>query len=180
MKIVFEYIKDFHDTYSSTRKSKYYVYDLTFKSDRYHLHQMINDYVYDELTDGTLVEEDEQEVYDEEEKVHELISNQDGEGLENGSFEYFFFEVIEHTLVEALKEAGYEVERSNASASLYVNLNGKEIRISDHKRPAYDSGNGIYLDHEYDAEIITDDNRVTKKQLEKVGINLNEEVYYLE
>lgn len=177
MKIVFEYIKNFHDTYSSTRKSTYHVYNLMCRVDRRFLHQMIDDYAYDELATDDF--ETEEQIEEERQRVHELITNQDGKSLENGLFEFFNFEVIKHTLQEALEEAGYEVAKSNASSSLYVKLNGKEIRISDHKRPAYDSGDGIYEEHVYDAEILTDDNRVTKKQLEEVGIKLDEEVYYL-
>ena len=177
MKIVFKYIKNFHDTYSPSRTSTYYAYDLSCRVDRRFLHQMIDDYAFDELATDDF--DTEERIEEERQRVHELISSQDVNGLENELFEFFNFEVIEHTLQEALEEVGYEVAKSNASSSLYVKLNGKEIRISDHKRPAYDSGNDIYEEHVYDAEILTDDNRVTKKQLEKVGIKLDEEAYYL-
>lgn len=176
MKIVFEYMKNFFDDFSPLRKAEYYVFDLNSRVDRRLLHEMIDEYA-DELIDGDYDRID--DIEEEKERVHELIRSQDAKALYDELLEFFGFNLIENTLQEALINAGYIVEKSKASASLYVKVDGKEIRISDHKRPAYDSGGGIYEEHDYAGEIITEDNRVTKRQLEEVGINLDEEVYYL-
>ncbi|MDW0113747.1 hypothetical protein QT711_11165 [Sporosarcina saromensis] len=52
-------------------------------------------------------------------------------------------------VVNTLRAAGYQVEESNVSSSLYaINDNGDEIRIADHKRPAIVEGNFAIHEHE--------------------------------
>src|SRR5690606_17243867 len=140
---------------------------------------MIINYAYDLQDEAIGMDNVFEEIEEEEKFIHTLISKQDPIGLSETSFEYFDFFIIEKTLLEALKEKGYQVERSSFSCSLYVQLNGKVIRISDHKRPAYDSGNGIFEEHEYGGEIISENRKVTKEQLESVGIYLPNDDYYL-
>lgn len=56
--------------------------------------------------------------------------------------------------------------------SIYIMIDGKQIRISDHTRPSY-SENGYNIhDHEYDFEIISSDSTFSKNELESVGISL--------
>lgn len=176
MKVVFEYIENYLDPESPHRKSTYHVFDLTSRVDRRRFHEIIDDYA-DELIDTDM--EHEEKIEKEKDRVHELISNQEPQALYDELFWYFKFKLIENTLHEQLIKEGYEVERSNASSSLYVKLNGKGIRISNHKRPAYDSGYEVFEEHKYDFEIITEDNLITKKQLESVGINLKGDEFYL-
>src|SRR5690625_3184026 len=107
------------------------IYNLEYSSDRRILHEVIEEYV------GEL----EDEVLEELELAHELISNKDVKGLIDGFFVYselVFLEVEENEMLkDALESAGYKVESSNVSRSLYaINDNGEEVRISNHKRPA--------------------------------------------
>lgn len=153
------------------------VYDLSISGIRRLLHQEI------EEAFAELYEPDE-EAYEELEKAHELISAQDAKGLaaHDIAFEIFFYEIAENDLLaEALEAAGYKVDQSNISKSLYVlNDHGEEVRIADHKRPAYQvSGQVGYTDHEYSNQLIAEDNKITKQQLEHFNINLSKEEYFL-
>ncbi|MCD2208552.1 hypothetical protein [Listeria booriae] len=128
------------------------------------------------------------EVYDRHEDeldtIQTLISNQAAIALEDGLWangELTFTRVKENEmLVVALCEAGYKVEESNASRSIYViNDNGQEIRISDHKRPAFQTIGGSYSDHDY-TEVIVEDNTISNNLLRSNGIiRLEQESYYL-
>jgi len=153
------------------------VYELDIAGIRKSLHEEVDNIVYE--LDPELVDE----FMDDLEEIHELISAQDLEGLLDGFFfngEVDFGRVDEDdVLVDALKLAGYEVESSNVSRSIYViNDNGEEVRISDHKRPAILQGNVAIHEHEYDHEIIVD-NKVYSRQLKAAGINLDKESYIL-
>src|SRR5690606_26159408 len=117
------------------------VYDLELSGHRKLLHDAVNEVVseLDELSD---------EDYEELEEIHALISNQDVNGLVDGFFlngDIYFEKVVCNDLLEvALKEAGYSVEKSNVSRSIYaINDRGVEVRISDHKRPAVEQ-NGVF------------------------------------
>jgi thermostable 8-oxoguanine DNA glycosylase len=161
------------------------IYDLKSSADRYLLHQELDKAWETEFSPlWDYVEEDQETLEEELQKAHILISAQDEKGLEEHSIGFSYelgFGVVQNDemLVEALKETGYKFEKSAASRSVYVtNKNGKEVRIADHKRPAYEVG-GVFYDHEYDYEIITENNIVSKKQLEQVGIVLTGEKYYL-
>lgn len=124
-------------------------------------------------------------------KIHDLISAKDYKALETVTFTdnnvymewTHTFEVVEKDLHEVLIENGYEVVKSDASSSLYVKLDGKEIRISDHKRPGYSAEGsiGTILEHEYDAQLIKEDNEFTKTELEELGLEVKSDktVFYM-
>src|SRR5690625_468110 len=151
------------------------VYNLELIGHRRILHEATEDYV-DELamTD---------EVLEELELAHRLISNKDMKGLVDGCFAYselVFLEVEENEILEeALRNAGYEVQTSRVSRSIYaINDEGIEVRISDHKRPAVEQ-NGIWMDHEYEKEIIVNNNIVYLNQLKENGFSKLDKVEYL-
>lgn len=179
MKIVFEEVRNYEQ---ANEKTIYQVFDLNYSSDRKAFHDLV-----DEQSELIGLEEESKfdsesydEVMEEAETIHEFISNQDGASLENECFEYFNFKLIAGSLKDELEKAGYTVNKSNASASLYVQVDGKEVRISNHKRPSVEVNEGQFEEHQYDVEIITDDNRLTSKQLLQAGIQLEKEVYYLD
>lgn len=151
------------------------VYNLELRGHRRLLHEAIEGYV-DEL-------EMADEVLEELELAHELISNKDIKGLVDEFFAYselVFLEVEENEILEeALKNAGYEVQTSRVSKSIYaINDEGVEVRISDHKRPAVEQ-NGIWMDHEYEKEIIVNNNIVCLNQLKENGFSKLDKVEYL-
>ncbi|MBC1899085.1 hypothetical protein HCA68_15555 [Listeria booriae] len=154
------------------------VYDLTLPGLRKMLHDEVNE-AFNAL-DGEVYDGYEDEL----DTIQTLISNQAVIALEDGFWangELTFTRVKENEmLVVALCKAGYKVEESNASRSIYViNDNGQEIRISDHKRPAFQTIGGSYSDHDY-TEVIVEDNTITNKLLRNNGISkLEEECYYL-
>lgn len=154
------------------------VYELEIKGLRKMLHDDVDDTFHENVHEPT--EED----YDDLEKVHSLISAQDVDTLVGGFWANgeICFEKVESDdmLAEALEQAGYNVEKSNASRSLYaINDNGEEVRISDHKRPAIVEGNVAY-EHEYDSELIVKDNIVSLNQLKAKGFSkLNKSEYVL-
>mgnify|MGYP001409750122 FL=1 len=151
------------------------VYNLELSGHRRLLHEAIEDYVDElEMTD---------EVLEELELAHRLISNKDVKGLVDGCFVYselVFLEVEENEILEeALRNAGYEVQTSRVSRSIYaINDEGIEVRISDHKRPAVEQ-NGIWMDHEYEKEIIVNNNIVYLNQLKENGFSKLDKVEYL-
>ena len=125
-----------------------------------------------------------EEAYEELQKAHDLISAQDVEGLVSHDIdlELFFNEAKQNDLLaEALKEAGYKVEQSGGSLSHYViNDNSQEVRISDHKRPAFQTQGAVdCTEHVYENELIVDGNTVTATQLSDFGIELEEGRYFL-
>ncbi len=64
---------------------------------------------------------------------------------------------IEHyDIEELLQESGLEYETSNRSESIYIQKNGKEIRVSMHNRPPVIDGFAAY-EHQYDEEHICRD-----------------------
>lgn len=151
------------------------VYNLELAGHRKHLHQAVEEFVEDEeRTDELMVEIDE---------IHELISNQDLHGLVNGYFKYsdiIFMAVEENEMLkDALESAGYKVESSNVSRSLYaVNDDGVEVRISNHKRPAVEQ-NGIWMEHEYEKEIIVENNIVSLNTLKNNGFSKMDKTEYI-
>lgn len=151
------------------------VYNLELAGHRRLLHQAIDEYVEDtEWTEELLAEMD---------TIHQLISNKDYEGLIDGYFEYtdcHFMAVEENELLEdALQSAGYKVESSNVSRSLYaVNDDGVEVRISNHKRPAVEQ-NGIWMEHEYEKEIIVENNIVSLNTLKNNGFSKMDKTEYI-
>lgn len=160
------------------------VYDLESSVDRYWLHTELNEAYDKEFYTPDYTGEDLQAMDEELETAHDLISAKDEKSLESHTIGFNFeieFSVVEKNslLIEALKEAGYEFKNSAASLSVYaMNKSGEEVRIADHRRPSYEVG-GVFYDHEYDHEIIIKDNTVYRKQLEKAGIFLSKEKYYL-
>lgn len=163
-------------------KFKNEVYDLESSHERYLLHSDLNEEFEKEFNWMDYEEEDEKELEIELAKAHELISNRDESTLNTHSIGFgceLLFECVEEEilLINALRKNNYQVEKSNASRSLYViNDKGEEVRIADHKRPGYEFGGGFY-EHEYENEIIVKNNTVYKKQLEKSGITLAENSY---
>ena len=151
------------------------VYDLESRGFRKLLHQAVEEYVEGrEFTD---------EMIEELELIHELISAKDYSGLIDGYFEHTeitFLEVDDNYILErALKNAGYEVKTSRVSRSIYaINDEGIEVRISDHKRPAI-VVNGAYVgEHHYEKEIIIKGNTIYSKQLKEAGFSkLNRSEY---
>lgn len=175
MKITFHEIKNID---MINEKITYHVFDLKSNSDRKFLHEMIDDQadLIGRSEEDMHGYEAYEEVQDEAQEFHEAVSERDVSEL---SLMHFDFDIIEKSLEEALFEAGYNVMKSNASSSIYVQIDGKEIRISDHARPAYDSGNGVMEDHEYDAELISEDRLIKGKDLKKLRINMDGD-YFLE
>lgn len=155
------------------------VYNLENSAGRKFLHEDLD------TEFQTVYEEPTEEAEEELQEAHTLISAQNAQGLSDMlvGFDIGFGLIKpENMIVEALKEAGYKVELSNVSRSFYaINDNGEEVRISDHKRPAYQVEGAVgYVDHEYSNELIVDDNKVTKTQLVKKGFNrLESEEYFL-
>ncbi|SFH68482.1 hypothetical protein [Pisciglobus halotolerans] len=155
------------------------IYDLSIAGLRRMLHEALDEEFYNVFEDP---QEDEQE---ELQKAHELISAQDATKLAEHMIGYdiSFMLVKEKDMIEeVLKESGYEVEKSNVSRSLYaINDSGEEVRISDHKRPAYQVKGAVgYVEHEYEKELIVEENKVTKAQLINVGFSrLGQEEYFL-
>ena len=144
------------------------VYDLESRGFRKLLHQAVEEYVEGrEFTDDLL---------DELELIHELISAKDYNGLLDGYFEHtgiVFMEVDDNYILErALMNAGYKVKTSKVSRSIYaINDKGIEVRISDHKRPAI-VVNGAYVgEHHYEKEIIVKGNTIYSKQLKEAGFS---------
>lgn len=155
------------------------VYDLEMSFSRKCLHEDLDNAFYD-LYEPT--EEMEAEL----QQAHDLISAQDAKGLDSITIGMSDIRLNlvkqENMIVEVLKEANYQVEESNVSRSIYaINDNGEEVRISDHKRPAYQVEGAVgYTDHQYDNELIVDDNKVTKAQLIAAGFSrLGSEEYFL-
>lgn len=160
------------------------VYDLESSVDRYWLHTELEE-VYDkEFYIPDFEDEDLQALDEELAAAHDLISAKDEKGLEDHTIGFNYelsFSIVESNelLIDALKETGYEFEKSAASLSVYItNRDGEEVRIADHKRPSYEVG-GVFYDHEYEHEIIVKENTVYKKQLENAGVFLPKEKYYL-
>lgn len=156
------------------------VYDLEMSFERKMLHEALDEAVI-EYYDGLEMDEDAEA---EQADAHELISAQDEDGLNNfmiGFSDVIFTKVTDSDMLEgALKEAGYKVEKSHMSRSHYViNNEGKEVRISDHKRPAVADASGIYHEHAYELELIIDEKTITSAQLSAYGIDLSEGVYYI-
>lgn len=156
------------------------VYDLKMSFERKLLHEALDEAVneyYEGLEMDEIIESECQE-------AHEMISAKDESGLDGfliGMSNLYFSKVHANELLkEALELAGYKVEKSNVSRSHYIiNDEGKEVRVSDHKRPAVADASGIYHNHEYDLEMIIDNNTITSFQLKKYGIELKEGKYYL-
>lgn len=151
------------------------VYDLSMRQVRGLLHSDL-DTAFWNLEDIT------EEMEEELEQAHQLISDQDEDALANFmiGFELSFEKVSENVLLaEALKIAGYKVEKSKASRSLYVtNDKGLEVRIADHKRPAVVEGH-VGTEWEYENEIIVENNTISKQALESANIKLSEKEYIL-
>lgn len=161
-------------------KFKNEVYDLERNFERKLLHEALDESVIEYYDGLEMDEEAEREV----EEAHEAISDRNEKALDGiiiGMSDVSFEEVSQNVLLEeALKEAGYIVESSNVSRSLYViNDKNQEVRIADHKRPAAPTIGGNYVDHEYDNELIIKDNKVTSSELSRYGIKLEEGDYYL-
>ncbi|WP_277631538.1 hypothetical protein, partial [Atopococcus tabaci] len=134
------------------------LYELDMRQTRRLLHEAIDE-AFNELDEPT------EEMEDELQEAHELISAQDEDGLDGFMVGYdIYLEKVQETarLEEALKEAGYQVESSNISRSLYVtNDEGEEVRIADHTRPSVATIGGNYVNHEYENELIVKENKVT-------------------
>lgn len=152
------------------------LYELDMRYSRRLLHEAIDE-AFNELDEPT------EEMEDELQEAHELISAQDEDGLDGFLIGYdIYLEKVQETarLEEALKEAGYQVESSNISRSLYVtNDEGEEVRISGHTRPSVATIGGNYINHEYENELIVEENKVTAGELRQIGIELGEGEYYL-
>lgn len=156
------------------------VYDLELSFSRKCLHEDL-DQAVNEYYDGLEMDEDTEEEY---QQAHDMISSKNESGLDRliiGMSDIHFSKVSQNELLkEALESAGYSVEKSHMSSSHYIiNDGGKEVRVSDHKRPSVADASGIYHDHEYELELMVDHNSVTAAELSKYGIKLEEGTYYL-
>lgn len=155
------------------------IYDLENSAERKFLHEDLD------TEFQTVYEEPTEEAEEELQEAHSLISAKDAKGLSDMLVGFdISFSLIkpENMIAEALNSAGYHVEESNVSRSIYaINDNGEEVRISDHKRPAYQADGAVgYIDHEYNNELIVSDNKVTKSQLIQAGFGrLGTEEFYL-
>ena len=77
---------------------------------------------------------------------------------EEGEYQDTFVEitnVTDYDPEEMLNKNGIEYSRSEQSNSFYIQINGEEHRVSDHKRPAVVDG-FIAYDHEYENEHIVE------------------------
>lgn len=111
-----------------------FIYSLETKYERNLLKEAISEIAWSSCQEEEII----CELTEEAEKA---IDNQDEVSLSN--VDLWEVDVNIHIVNEsefvlnALKSVGYQVESSNISNSLYaINDEGKEIRISDHKRPA--------------------------------------------
>jgi len=76
----------------------------------------------------------------------------------------------EELIQSALESVGYQVTKSNHGVSLYaVNDDGKEVRISDHKRPSIVEGNVAIYEH--DEGFITPTIKVPSDKLINLGFS---------
>ena len=159
------------------------LYDLSIAGLRKALHEEINTLFWDQ--EGEYITE---EMEEELREAHDMISAQDEDGLDGFIIDgvdmdgnIHFEKVSEDAyLEEALKEAGYGVEKSNVSRSLYViNDEGEEVRIADHKRPSAPTVGGNYVEHQYDNELIVENNQVTAEELSRYSIELEKGEYIL-
>lgn len=160
------------------------LYDLEYSCERYHLHDAVND-VFIDVSSEIEFEDEIQELEVEVEAIHKSISNQDFKDLDtriiDGLVDSYSFEIVKKDLKELLLSNGYEVNTSNVSLSLYVtNDNNEQVRIADHKRPAFTTNGLDYQDHEYKYQLINKEGAFTKKDLENVGIKIKEDgMFYL-
>lgn len=158
------------------------VYDLSISGLRKSLHSELDSLFWETYSDT----EDTEELEAELQQAHDMISAQDLNGLGNfligyGELPSFNLVSTDTLLADALTSAGYKVESSHISRSLYViNDDGVEVRIADHKRPGYQvAGQVDYATHEYSNEIIISDNTVEQWQLDRHGICLPNDSYLL-
>ena len=156
------------------------VYDLEMSFERKLLHEALDEAV-NEYYDGIEMDDDAEEEY---QAAHDMISAKDESGLDGfliGMSDISFSKVSKDELLkEALELAGYKVEKSHMSSSHYfINDEGREVRVSDHKRPPVADASGIYHDHEYELELIVSGNTVRGEELSEYAIELKGEVYYL-
>lgn len=156
------------------------VYDLKMAGLRKMLHTELDE-AFGIAFDGVEIDEDAEEELQE---AHDLISDQNEDGLDGfivGLTDIQFEKIAENKMLEeALKEAGYQVESSNVSRSLYViNDENQEVRIADHKRPAFETIGGNYEDHQYENEMTVENNAVISDQLENFEIYVEKGSYYL-
>lgn len=87
------------------------------------------------------------------------------------------YDVKKYDIEALLEKASIEYDSSGVSESVYFTLNGKEYRVSTHKRPAYADATGLYHDHTYENEIICKNeidmyNAVEKIIKENINANL--------
>ncbi|MDT0670682.1 hypothetical protein [Staphylococcus chromogenes] len=161
------------------------LYDLEYSSERYNLHETVNEIFYE--VSGEIEFEDElEELETEVDLIHKAISAKNVKALESLSIdtleEYYSFEIVRESLKEVLESNGYEVSESKASLSLYViNDNNEEVRMADHKRPAYTTNGLDYHEHEYGQELVNKKGEFTKEELKSVGLRVDSEegVFYL-
>lgn len=151
------------------------MFDLTLRGHRKSLYEVLEEHLYNE-TDGFVFEdeEEEQDFQNEYEEFKQLIHNQNEKELANTLLlcEYVNFEYVteEVTLENTLVNAGYKVNKSAVSRSLYAtNDNGEEIRISDHVRPTIVEGEVAIYEHE--EGIIVTDNTINSNVLIKAGFS---------
>nr|WP_227662732.1 hypothetical protein [Listeria seeligeri] len=152
-------------------------YDLTTSGLRRSLHSEVAEFF--KQLDG----EDYNEYENEIDEIQNLISMQKGEDLEKGFWvngDLAFYVIKNDAFIkETLEKAGYEVLKSEVSFSLYAkNDEGKEVRISDHDRPAYEV-NGDYVKHD-DITILVEKGEINSSRLIQKGfkkINENKTLY---
>jgi alkyl sulfatase BDS1-like metallo-beta-lactamase superfamily hydrolase len=140
-----------------------WIYDLEQKYERKLLKEALDQLAYE-------VDHEDTEVILN--RAAESIDNQDEDALlDTDLWELdITLQLIEKSelVANTLENAGYQVEVSNVSNSLYaINDEGREVRISDHKRPAIVEG-GIAI-HEHEEGLIIDKVEVNSNVLAKVG-----------
>lgn len=123
-----------------------WIYDLEQVYDRKLLKGDINDLAYESEIDHEVIIE----IVD---VAEEAIDKQDERALLDSDLWELNITIeqidIDELVTTALRSAGYKVEESNVSNSLYaINDNGEELRISDHERPAVVEGNVAVGEHE--------------------------------
>ena len=95
------------------------------------------------------------------------LNEETGEFEETKESSLVIEKVTEYNPKKLLESYGIKVEKSGISDSLYFEIDGKEYRLSDHKRPAVEDASGVFQEHEDDDfNIIKEDSKAMFKWAE--------------
>ncbi|WP_341775888.1 hypothetical protein [Staphylococcus hyicus] len=152
------------------------IYYLNIDGHRYLLHNEVDEIAYDHIMRDLPNEEEVEALYEKLQLIHDAISNKEIEKLCELDLEdldqTFRFNHVDHTLIELLKSANYNVEEIRNDVYIIENDEGQLVKLSDRAH---------VTDCEYKHVLISKNTTVTKKQLERMklnNINSNEDTFY--